>query len=64
VTVWAKFSSPAKMKRPDVIEANTSSFHHVNKTTWSGDEQVAAAGDIADLITNVGSTIHDARPHV
>lgn len=45
----------------DVDERDTTTLDKVNQTTRSCDQQVTAALNLAELRTNVGTTVHDAR---
>jgi hypothetical protein len=45
----------------DVLERDATTFYEVNKTTRSSNKKIAAALDLAELVTNVGTTVNDAR---
>lgn len=45
----------------DVLEGDAATLDQVDKTTRSGDEQVTATLDLAELGANVGTTVDDAR---
>ena len=49
--------------RPDILNANTTPFHHVNKSAWRRDQKVTATSEVPYLSTNVSATIDDTRPN-
>ena len=41
------------------LEADLVTLQEVDKTTWSGDEQVTAALQLPHLLSNIGTSIND-----
>jgi len=44
----------------DVLERNATTFYEIDKTTRSSNKEIAAALDLTELVTNVGTTVNDA----
>ena len=47
----------------DVSKADTATLDEIDETTRSGRKQVTATLESAELLTDVGTTVHDARAH-
>jgi hypothetical protein len=45
----------------DVLERDATTFDQIDETTGGSDEEIATALDLAELVTNVGTTVDDAR---
>jgi hypothetical protein len=44
----------------DVLEGNAATLNQVDKTTWSGNEEIASTLDLAKLRSNIGTTVNNA----
>ena len=49
---------------PHVVDGYPSSLHHVNESARSGDQEMTTPRHVADLFTDVGSTVNDAGSNV
>jgi len=49
---------------PDVLDANTSSLHHVDQSARCGYKQVAATSQVTDLSTDVRAAVNHAWTYV
>ena len=48
----------------DAFKANLSSVKHINQTTWSSYQQMAAFGELTGLIAEISSAIHHAGAYM
>jgi hypothetical protein len=44
----------------DVCQTNSSTFHQIDQTTGRGSQQVASTFNLTQLLSNIGTTVHDA----
>ena len=49
---------------PHIVNSYSSSLHHVNESARSGNQEMATPRHVADLFTDVGSTVNDAGSNV